>query len=190
VRSLQQVLCALTCALGSLTTPLILCVFCVRINVKTAPNVNSSYRLDHTGHGSFQSMSTLAVLSDGYWTMTITVERLLWTFVLYVNFPVCRKELWYWIIKNFHFYSSGYSITNNNSTKKALLSTAENIVVTVCNCFVNPLSLICVKFPAPRASGLQGLYFLPPEPRGLNFWRGWLPYIQRTVSLSLFVTDK
>ena len=45
LHSLQQVFCALTYALGSLATSLILCVYCTRTNVKTATNVDSSLTL-------------------------------------------------------------------------------------------------------------------------------------------------
>ena len=71
------------------------------------------------GHVSFQYTSTPAVPSDRY--LTITVEQLLWTFVLHVYIIVCTKEPQYCIIKNFHFYSYGYSTANNNLTKQAYL---------------------------------------------------------------------
>ena len=91
------------------------------------------------------------------------VEQLLWNFVLHVNFPVCTKELWYWIIKNFHFYSSGCSVAKKIVNCKfdkvglliSLLPTTENIVVTliVCNYFVNALSLVYVVFGPGEPQG-------------------------------------
>jgi len=168
LHSPQQVFCAPTCALGSLTTLLILCVFCVHTNVKTATNVDLSYRLDHIGHVSFQFMSTPAVPSDGHWTITVTgtadtVEQLLWTFVLHVNFPVCRKELWYWVIKNFIF-----TVWQSRPTYNFTANSWK------CNSYCMQLFYKYFKLSVCKISSPGGDIFYPQNPWGLNCWRGWL----------------
>ena len=102
LHSPQQMFSALTCALASLMTPLIFCVSCLRINVKTTTNVDSS--LTVLLAVSLSSLPTPAVPSDLHRTVTAnTVQRLLWTLVLHVNFPVCRKNRGIGLLKIFIF---------------------------------------------------------------------------------------
>ena len=89
------------------------------------------------------------------------VEQLLSTSVLHVNFPVCKKERRYWIIKNFHFYTPD-SISNNNLTNYMPTANSWKYNSHCMQLLISALSLVYVRFPALGAPGLLGYIFYPP----------------------------